>query len=110
MAKTRVLDVPIFSARIVLLTTREAFLRRRARLTDDPLDLDDANGCSSDHGMCYLVGVFDGRLATLVHELGHTAFKILHDCNVPVRRDGQMEAFCYLQEYLFEQLRSSVGG
>jgi len=99
----KAIHLPIYGGKVILITGRKTFLREYAKLTDESLDLDDAAGCSSEHGMCYLVGVFNGKPSVLVHELAHTTFKILHDRNVPVQRDGQMEAFCYLLEWLFGQ-------
>lgn len=105
----KVVNVHIFPAQITLTTSRAQFNRLRSQHTDTPLDLDDCDGCSSEFGAHYLVGVFDGEPGTLVHELAHTAFKILRDVNVPVHHDGRQEAFCYLQQWLFDKFVVAIG-
>ncbi len=103
----KAIDVPIFHAHVVLYTRRKAFAKHRLLCTDKPFDVESCDGASSDFDPVYLVGVFDGKLATLVHELAHTTFKILRHCGIRADADAQ-EAFCYLQEWLFEQLRDTV--
>ena len=97
-------NVEVFPARVLLCTDRKRYAKLRAKYTEKYIDLDGCDGISSDFGYCYLVGVFNGDLDVLVHELAHTTFKILRDVNVPVHVDGNQEAFCYLQGYLFKKL------
>lgn len=49
----------------------------------------------------YVIGWFDGRLSTLVHECTHCAEAILRHVGVPVRG----EQLAYLTEHLFTQAR-----
>jgi hypothetical protein len=49
----------------------------------------------------YMLGVFDGKLDTLVHELGHITLYVLDHVGIPVGPGDTSEAFCYLQGDLF---------
>lgn len=49
------------------------------------------DGCRS-----YVVGVFDGSVGTLSHELGHAIFYLLGDVGVEVTAGRTNETFCYL--------------
>lgn len=102
------LDVPIFGGTVALSTSRKEFAKEHAKRCDREFDPDSCDGVSSDIGDYYMIGVFDGKLSTLVHETAHTAFKILRDCSIPVSADGNQEAFCYLQEWLFDQLHKGL--
>lgn len=51
----------------------------------------------------FLVGVFDGEMATLAHEAAHVAFYICDAVGVEVRRGEANETFCYLVEYIVAQ-------
>lgn len=48
----------------------------------------------------YIVGVFDGSIGTLSHELSHAVFNLLRHVNVSVKADDSNETFCYLMGYL----------
>src|ERR1044072_6383802 len=102
MGPHNAIDVPVYRAHVVVYTRREDFAKHRAACTDKTLDLEDCDGISYEKGSVYLVGVFNNAMGVLVHELGHTAFKILRDCGIPADYTAQ-EAFCYLIEYLYEQ-------
>lgn len=56
-----------------------------------------------DIGTINLVGVFDGRVATLVHELSHCAFNILGRAGVPVKDYEANEAYAYLLDTLYTE-------
>lgn len=49
-----------------------------------------------------VIGIFDGRLRTVVHELGHATFNVLDFIGQPVDAEHS-EAYCYLQDHLFNQ-------
>lgn len=49
----------------------------------------------------FMVGVFDGNYATLVHELAHCTFFVLEHVGVPVKRGAPNESFCYLLDHLY---------
>lgn len=49
----------------------------------------------------YLLGVFNGDVATLVHECGHLAFYVCRDTGVTVNTNAANETYCYLLDKLF---------
>lgn len=56
----------------------------------------------NDGGYC-LVGVFDGSVSTLAHELGHASMDILNYARAGDYREGQQqEQLCYLLGHLVE--------
>lgn len=55
----------------------------------------------------YLVGVYEGGLATLVHELGHAALNILEAVGIDAH-SGNGEPFCYLLDHLFNEFAPAV--
>lgn len=60
-------------------------------------------GCT-DHARKggYTIGVFDGNLATLVHEAVHTAAFILSDVGIELITN-QSEPMAYLVDYLYRE-------
>jgi hypothetical protein len=58
--------------------------------------------------LLYLAGVFEPSLATLVHELAHTTFFILDDLGIPVEGGENNEAFCYLLDALYTQVKTKL--
>ncbi|MGK6418613.1 hypothetical protein ACFGD2_021320 [Citrobacter freundii] len=50
----------------------------------------------------YLLGVFNGDMATLAHECAHIAFYVCRDTGVAIREDGANETYCYLVGELFK--------
>lgn len=59
---------------------------------------------------CFLIGVYDGKLSTFVHELAHITFMILEWVNVPVPDGKANEAYCYLYGAMFELSKSFYKG
>lgn len=58
---------------------------------------------SDRKGTIFLVGIFDGKRRTLLHELDHAVFDICSYYGIPAR-DGEANEFhCYLLEYLFSE-------
>ena len=55
----------------------------------------------------YLVGVFEGGLSTLTHELGHVALDILQVAGIDAH-SGNGEPFCYLLGHLFDECAPAV--
>lgn len=53
-------------------------------------------------GSIHLVGIFDGRRSTLVHELAHASFRILDRVGIETPADSKNEAFCYLLDTLYD--------
>lgn len=57
----------------------------------------------SKNGHCiYLIGVFNGSMATLAHEAAHIAFCICRHVGVEVNQEKSNETFCYLLTRLVE--------
>ncbi|STL87819.1 Uncharacterised protein [Escherichia coli] len=45
---------------------------------------------------CYLIGVFDQQIATLVHECAHVCFYVCSDVGVTTRPEDANETYCYM--------------
>ncbi|WKZ86328.1 hypothetical protein N5B55_05080 [Ralstonia pickettii] len=108
-------DVPLFSGRVCVTTSRADYEAAARYLGDCGEELQEAIwgalGLTSTYAHLetgepmHLVGVFDGKPRTLVHELAHVAFDVLDRVGQETDRGGR-ETFCYLQDYLFERFES----
>jgi hypothetical protein len=108
VVKTKMVNVGIYPSIVIATTDQKEFKRLYAkRIGRGDIDLSHADGISSDRAGYFLVGVFNGEVGTLVHELAHTAFKILRQVNIPANHKHQ-EAFAYLQQWLFDELRETL--
>ena len=102
----KLIEVPLYGCEVYFVNTREDWDKCMVAI-----------GCTSRaEGMAglsaqmvgpegrtiFMVGVFDGGLQTLIHELAHTTFHILEYVGVPVERGAPNEAYCYLLDTLFE--------
>jgi hypothetical protein len=106
--KTKMVNIGIYPAIVIATSSQKEFKRLYAkRIKRGPIDLSNADGISSDRAGYFLVGVFNGELGTLVHELAHTAFKVLNHVNVRADFKHQ-EAFAYLQQWLFDELHEII--
>jgi len=92
---------------LYLFVDREKWARYQARrygkLKAKLLEVADADGiCKIDDttNECF-VGVFNGRVGTLAHEITHASTRILACCNVPFS-DTNDEALAYLVGYLVD--------
>lgn len=101
--------IPIYDGRVILYTNRQKFITA-LRAVEGPEDEDVAT-CL---GMClptkneegarlYVLGWFDGKNQTLVHEVCHLALFVLGTAGIEPR-DSQGETMCYLLDYLFGRL------
>ena len=52
----------------------------------------------------HVIGVFNGKLSTLVHEVSHCCLDICKLRGIPVGGDDTSEAYCYLVEYIYDKL------
>lgn len=86
-----------YGAVLYFASTRKAFKKLRAHYVKDGRSLKGSLGACTDFegGRVVLVGVFDGSIDTLTHEVAHGMIKILDVCGVPID-DHNSEAFCYL--------------
>lgn len=107
--------VPLFSGQVYVTTSRADFEAAARCLGDCGEELQEAIwgalGLTSSYAHqetgepLHLVGVFDGKPRTLVHELAHVTFDVLDRVGQETDRGGR-ETFCYLQDYLFEKFES----
>ena len=102
--------VHVYGGRVLLCLTHKAY--EAAHKVLDPkeetetYDLATVRGLSSrfsemDHKSVYLIGYFDRKSPTLIHELAHTAFYIMSHAGVPISGEND-EVFCYLLDSLYE--------
>lgn len=112
--KIKMLAIPVFGGRVGLCTTREEFMQALAYLSRSTSDRDLAYAAgvttglqSPTSGRLYLVGVFDGTLRTLVHELAHVTFMLSDDIGIETD-EGAREAFCYFLDSMFEQFQETI--
>lgn len=100
--------IPLFHcAWIYLAQSKEEWLQAEAALGIAPADP------SFNSGMCrhyfndktgenlYLVGVFNGSPATLVHECAHATFYTCYDAGVTVKTNEANETYCYMLDRMF---------
>ena len=95
--------IPLFqSAHVYLATTREQFQHADKFLggsgDEKPFNLGFASNYeNTDTGeRCYLIGVFDQQIATLVHECAHVCFYVCSDVGVTTRPEDANETYCYM--------------
>ena len=108
--------VHVYSGRVLLCLTTKAYTEAHKALdTNDEHELIDVatiRGISGrmselDHKSVYLVGYFDRKPPTLVHELLHTTFQILQHAGVPISAEND-EAIAYLLDSLHESALSAM--
>lgn len=100
--------IPLFQhAQVYLCVSKSEWNHAQVSISLPPADL------SSIAGRCrqfvndvtgeslYLIGVFDGSPATLVHECAHATFYCCHDVGVTVETDKANETFCYMLDRMF---------
>lgn len=102
------MEVPLFGGRVYLALNTSEFEQALSYLdlsSEERAPSDSAQGATlvashKDGETIYLVGVFDGLVRTLVHELAHVTFFVLDGAGVETG-EGDRETFCYLQDNLF---------
>lgn len=86
-----------------LTNSKEEWLRKYKKLTGQSYDADGCDGLTYDHGDAnFYVGVFNGEMGTLAHELGHVCLDVAERVQLGDIIQEQ-EQFCYLLGYLTEQ-------
>lgn len=100
--------VPLFHcANIYLCVTKGEWQQALSSLSQPEQNLSLSNGrtmhfCNDATGEnLYLVGVFDGSIATLVHECAHATFYCCSDVGVGIKTDQPNETYCYLLDRMF---------
>lgn len=87
---------------LVFTTDREEWMRLYAKRDGpNPENYQTSAGLTWDDQGYILVGVFDSKLSTLVHELGHAAMDVLNYSRTGDYTTGHnQEQLCYLLGYL----------
>lgn len=113
LSKFRSVDVPLFTGKVYLVTTMKEY-NQLLKHVDQAKCTDVVAGKALflknyTTGECnYIVGVFNGSIETLVHELAHITFFILNEHGVSIQ-DGQTnETYCYLLGSLFNSLKDYI--
>lgn len=97
----RIYTVPPFDLRVVFLDTRRDFFvvhkgEHRAAVGEGTRGI-----CVPGDNVDFIIGVFNRKLPTLVHECSHCAVFILQLCGIdPMSNNDEPQAF--LTEHLFE--------
>lgn len=101
------LAVPLYGGSLYCFKTREHFDEATKYLNIDLQHEGKVGVCShlenDDKESLYIVGVFDGKLGTLTHELAHIAMMIIQRAGFN-SEDGNGEPYCYLFGDLFDKL------
>lgn len=100
--------VPLFhTANIYLCVTKEQWQQSMKCLNAPERNLSFSNGLTmqfSDDDTAenmYLIGVFDGKLSTLVHECAHATFYVCNDIGIDIETNQRNETYCYLLDRMF---------
>lgn len=107
--------VPLFqSSWVYLCTSREDWLQAHRNLKAEPNNVNKIAGCVrhfhdgiTGENM-YLVGVFDGKVSTLVHECAHACFYVCNDVGVRVDTAERNETYCYMIERMVDRFMPHV--
>lgn len=98
-----------YPTRIWFTQDKDEFNRKTLKLIGDTGAEDNYTGCCAWNSQTgeIVIGVFDSKLTTLVHELGHAMLMVFAYVCMPVNFDTE-EAYCYLLESLFGQCCSQL--
>lgn len=94
-----------YSGVLELHTSRDEYLARYNELSerDNSEAVGDCNGLCWQHGARYLVGVFDGGVPVLSHELTHVVFYEAVRTNFMAEVGDNDEGFAYLIQDLTKE-------
>ena len=100
--------IPLFGNAYVYLCRTEDEWRQACENMGCPHDdLRGMAGCTQTYHdevtgkVLYLLGVYNGEIATLVHECAHVAFYVCRDTGVTTRPEDANETYCYLLDRMF---------
>lgn len=100
--------IPIYGGRVALCRTfdqwKQCVLYLNPHAEVFPTGAGATQVWPNEGGSIYLVGVFHNdrqRYRTLVHELGHVAFRVLGKAQVDTHSGESNEAYCYLLDFLY---------
>jgi hypothetical protein len=97
----RTFSLAPYSMKLVLLLTREEAARAASKSDLGTYPPESAGTCWRAGNTVY-VAVHDGDLATLVHELGHAAVRVMSYIGHTVE-PGTDEPFCYLLDSMYSR-------
>lgn len=97
-----------YGAKIRFYTDHAAYRAAYRRETGSDPDGEPAGETFRIDTCDYLVGVFDGNLATAVHEASHTAHSICRDANIDPREASGEEAYAYLVEHIWAAMHKHM--
>lgn len=107
--------VPLFqSSWIYLCTTKEEWNQAHRNLKADPNNTGRLVGCVRNFRddvtgeNMYLVGVFDGKLSTLVHECAHACFYVCSDVGIKIDPAERNETYCYMLDRMFDRFAPHI--
>lgn len=100
--------IPLFEcAHVYLCRSREEWSQACAVLGIGPGSIEMLSGATvpvrniETGENLYLLGVFNGDIATLAHESAHIAFYVCGDAGVPTPAGEANESYCYLLDKIF---------
>lgn len=103
------LTIPVYRGTLRVYTDRDELISDREEYFPDEesdLNLNHLGWTEEitleDCTRVYMVGVFDGKVSTLVHELSHVAIFVAARTGWSIN-DDTSEPFCYLVEALFQE-------
>ncbi|EGT4373193.1 hypothetical protein AUM47_17145 [Cronobacter malonaticus] len=107
--------VPLFhSANVYLARSREEYAQACEHLNVDVGPINSLAGTcrhyqnENTNENLYLIGVFNGDIATLVHECAHATFYCCHDVGVVIETHKANETYCYLLDRMFSHFLPHV--
>lgn len=113
MARSVVIQVPLFSGYVQVCTSKKSFAKAATKLGIKPYSLAGSGGLCDPSTLpvtgVVLVGVFDGELSTLVHELFHAVVHLMAWTGVPLKTGAANETYAYLLGYLYDAVVKTPG-
>ena len=96
------IPIPVYGGDIYFFVSAPELHRYHKRRVKDEADVGHPEGvtCTLDGSHDLLVGVFDGKVQTLVHECVHAAMYVFDRCEIDPRTETA-EPFAYFVDALF---------
>lgn len=95
--------------KLILVTDRTLWqcVRKKVSPKDQPYDTESAHGVTHAGNGTFVVGVFNGELSTLLHELAHVMVYVFTEIGAPINQDTS-EPFAYLLHTTFMACRNAL--
>lgn len=107
--KAIAINIPIYDQTVWLFTDKSTYMKAMASLGIETKLPNSGVARWSEHTTTgevrFVIGVFDNKFSTLVHEAGHMERFV---CDYLGIKKNDDEAHCYLLSYLFEQGRQYI--